>query len=83
MGLKLKTLGGDDVISILERFGFVVIAQTGSHVKLRRISQQIIETLVVPSHPVISKGTLKAIFNQASRYVPSSQLHEHFYSAER
>jgi predicted RNA binding protein YcfA (HicA-like mRNA interferase family) len=83
MGVKLKTLSGEDVIAIFERFGFVAIAQTGSHVKLRRMNSHMVETLVIPSHSTISKGTLKAIFNQARRYIPSESLREHFFSAER
>ncbi|HHY58515.1 MAG TPA: addiction module toxin, HicA family [Chloroflexi bacterium] len=34
---KLRRLSGATVIAILEDFGFTVIAQAGSHVKLRRI----------------------------------------------
>lgn len=33
---KLKRLSGEEVIAILSRFGFVVHAERGSHVKLRR-----------------------------------------------
>ncbi len=32
---KLRRLSGDDVIRILERFGFTVQTQRGSHVKMR------------------------------------------------
>jgi len=32
---KLRRLSGDEVIRILERFGFAVYTQKGSHVKLR------------------------------------------------
>src|SRR3972149_11953149 len=34
--LKLKRLSGREVISILQKFGFVVASQKGSHVKLAR-----------------------------------------------
>ena len=83
MGVKLKSLSGEDVVAIFERFGFLAIAQTGSHVKLRRMNSQIVETLIIPSHSTISKGTLKAIFNQSTRYIPSQELRDYFFSAER
>ena len=34
---KLKVLSGKDIIKIFEDFNFFVIAQKGSHVKLKRI----------------------------------------------
>ena len=83
MGVKLKTVSGEDVVAIFERFGFVVIGVTGAHAKLRRVGAYSVETLVVPLHAVLPKGTLKAIFNQGARYVPSEQLHSHFYTADR
>ncbi len=83
MGVKLKSLSGDDVLAIFERFGFVAFAQKGSHVKLRRMTIDGTETLVIPLRAENPKGTLKAIFNQASRYIPKSELHTHFYSADR
>ncbi len=83
MGVKLKTLSGDKVVTILEGFGFRAVHEVGSHMKLRRVSPEAIETLVVPYHATIPKGTLKAIFNQASRYIPAAELRKHFYTSAR
>ncbi|MEW5746179.1 MAG: type II toxin-antitoxin system HicA family toxin [Nitrospirota bacterium] len=78
---KLKVLSGQDVIGILALFGFTIVGQKGSHVKLVRIladgSRQI---LTIPNHPDLDKGTLKAIYRQAARYVSESELRPHFYS---
>ncbi|HHP7231190.1 MAG TPA: type II toxin-antitoxin system HicA family toxin [Xenococcaceae cyanobacterium] len=35
---KLRRLSGVEVIAILKRFGFEIYSQRGSHVKLRRVS---------------------------------------------
>ena len=83
MGVKLKTLSGSEVLSILERFGFAGISQNGSHVKIRRMTLHASQTLIVPLSSPLPKGTLKAIFNQASRYVPQEELHVHFYGSDR
>ena len=83
MGVKLKTLSGDEVVSILECFGFVAIHEVGSHIKLRRAGPEAVETLVIPYHATIPKGTLKAIFNQAARYIPAAELRKHFYTSGR
>lgn len=80
MGLKLKVLSGKDVIKILSSFGFSVYSQKGSHIKLKRFSALGTETLLVPDRNPISKGTLKAIFNQASKYISQSDLQTHFFN---
>lgn len=78
---KLRRLSGDEVIKILGLFGFNVAAQSGSHVKLRRSTAAgEKQTLTIPRHRELDTGTLRAIFRQASRYVPSDELRPHFYS---
>jgi len=78
---KLRRLSGGDVVAILTKFGFVVNSQRGSHVKLRRItSQGHKQTLTTVTHKEIDTGTLRAIFRQASRYIPEEELREHFYT---
>lgn len=79
MGGKPKVLSGEDVLAILERYGFIVHSQKGAHAKLRRHTAGFTETLVIPLHDTLAKGTAKAIFNQASRYIPAAELHPHFY----
>jgi HicA toxin of bacterial toxin-antitoxin, len=75
----LRVLSGEDVIAILAGFGFAV-AGGKKHIKLRRAGASGDETLVVPNHAPIAKGTLRAIFSQASRYVPQAELRPHFYN---
>jgi predicted RNA binding protein YcfA (HicA-like mRNA interferase family) len=78
---KLRCLSGAEVIHILKCFGFIIHAQTGSHVKLKRIGpygqKQI---LTIPNHRELDTGTLRAIFRQASQYIPDEELRPHFYS---
>lgn len=77
---KLKVLSGDDVVTILNKFGFQPVSQKGSHVKVRRLAEEGPQSLTVPLHKELDKGTIKAIFNQASRYVPSQELKFYFYN---
>jgi len=77
---KLKRLSGKEVILIFLNLGFTVIAQKGSHVKLRRIVSGQSQTLTIPKHDEIDTGTLKAIFRQATRYVQSDILVKDFYT---
>jgi predicted RNA binding protein YcfA (HicA-like mRNA interferase family) len=65
----------------LESFGFSVISQRGSHVKLRRVGPKgEKQTLTIPLHDELDPGTLKAVFNQAARYIPQEEMRSHFYS---
>lgn len=78
---KLRRLSGDEVITILGQFGFQVHAQRGSHVKLRRVvSAGERQTLTLPRHRELDRGTLRAILRQASRFVPGEQLSPYFYT---
>ncbi|MEK7076130.1 MAG: type II toxin-antitoxin system HicA family toxin [Patescibacteria group bacterium] len=77
---RLKVLSGDAVIKILESFSFAVIGQKGSHIKLRRTKSKIHQTLTIPNHKELDKGTLRAIFNQASKYISESELMPYFYN---
>jgi predicted RNA binding protein YcfA (HicA-like mRNA interferase family) len=78
---KLKTLSGKAVVKIFSEFGFEIVSRRGSHVKLGRVipdgSRQ---TLTVPFHDELDKGTLRAIFRHALRYVPEEELRTYFYT---
>ncbi|MEM3415111.1 MAG: type II toxin-antitoxin system HicA family toxin [Thermoproteota archaeon] len=77
---RLKVLSGRDVVKILSRFGFTIISQKGSHVKLRRLLPDgTKQTLTIPLHEELDKGTLKAIYRQALRFIPEEELKPHFY----
>jgi predicted RNA binding protein YcfA (HicA-like mRNA interferase family) len=79
---KLKRLSGREVVSILAGFGFTVASQKGSHVKLVRVTPNgERQSLTVPNHPELDTGTCRAILRQASRYIPVTELHTHFYSS--
>ena len=75
---KLKRLSGKELIKILEGFGFKVISQKGSHVRLQRM----IDDMTIPLHgsKEIKLGTLSGIYKQAVEFIPEDDLREHFYS---
>ena len=78
---KLKILSDQEIVKIFLVFGFSVAAQRGSHIKLVRIlPDSARQTLIIPSHSGLDKGTIKAIYRQALRYIPDGELKPHFYS---
>jgi len=57
---KLPVLSGKELIRALERDGFQIVRQKGSHVSLRKNEFR----TVVPLHSDLSKGTLLGILKQ-------------------
>lgn len=77
---KLRTLSGQDLVKVFALFGFVAQSQKGSHVKLVRLTPAGRQPLVVPNHKELDTGTLRAIFRQASAYIPENDLRPYFYT---
>ena len=61
-----KTFSGKGVVKILCReFGFFVVSQKGSHVKLRKKVGGVAITTIIPIHPQLAIGTLRGILKLA------------------
>jgi predicted RNA binding protein YcfA (HicA-like mRNA interferase family) len=76
---KWRVLSGHDVLRILASFGFERVSQRGSHVKVRRLlASGVRQALTVPLHSELDWGTLHTIFRQAARYIPETELYNHF-----
>jgi predicted RNA binding protein YcfA (HicA-like mRNA interferase family) len=61
---KLPLVSGKKCIKVLEKFGFVVFRQRGSHVTLVRENPA--NQTTVPLHKELDRGTLKAILKQTN-----------------
>ena len=57
---KLPVLSGAELVSLLEKNGFLVVRQRGSHISLQKSHYR----TVVPLHDELAKGTLLAILKQ-------------------
>ena len=78
---KLKVLSGEQAVKIFLAFNFIMVAQKGSHIKLARVLPAgIRQTLTIPNHQELDRGTLRAIYRQALRYIPENELKNHFYA---
>ena len=60
---KLPSVSGSECIRALEKAGFRIVRQEGSHVVVRRDTP--FAQLVVPDHRELDRGTLRAIIRQA------------------
>jgi predicted RNA binding protein YcfA (HicA-like mRNA interferase family) len=59
---KLPQISGKDCIKALEKAGFFVKRQKGSHIILCR--DEPFAEVVIPNHKTLDKGTLRAIIRQ-------------------
>lgn len=56
---KLPQVSGRRTVKVLQRVGFVKVSQKGSHLKLQRKKASCVETVIVPNHRRLKKGTLR------------------------
>jgi predicted RNA binding protein YcfA (HicA-like mRNA interferase family) len=61
---KLPVVSGKELVNALEKAGFVIVRQKGSHVSLQKITSEGTYRTIVPLHTRIAKGTLIDILHQ-------------------
>ncbi len=61
---KLPLVSASDLIQVLQKQGFQVLRQKGSHIVLQKRTPEEVRTTVVPNHSEIAKGTLRSILRQ-------------------
>ncbi len=62
---RLPLVSGQEAIRALERLGFGVVRQRGSHVILKKQTSEGEVGCVVPLHRELALGTLRGILKQA------------------
>lgn len=55
---SIPQISGKEVVKALEKIGFVISRQKGSHIRLVKMRGGIKQLVTVPNHKVIRKGTL-------------------------
>ena len=66
MSPKLPQVSGQDMVKFLEKLGYEIIRQKGSHIRLRKITIIGEHNITIPSHKTIAKGTLNDILTRVS-----------------
>ncbi len=62
---KVPSLNYTKVINALQRDGWVVVRQRGSHIRLQKRSMNEVLKIIVPAHKPIKRSTLSHILKQA------------------
>lgn len=63
--MKLPVISGREAVKALERAGFVVIRQRGSHIRLSMTLEDEVIKLTIPLHGTLKRGTLSRIIKDA------------------
>ena len=70
---KLPKVSGKKIIKILESFGYKVIRQRGSHIRLNHKEKP---PITVPDHKIIGSGLLSKILKDAE--IERKEFERHF-----
>jgi predicted RNA binding protein YcfA (HicA-like mRNA interferase family) len=62
---KVPSLGYERVIAALQRDGWVVVRQRGSHIRLQKHTRTELLKLTIPAHRPIKRSTLSHVLKQA------------------
>lgn len=62
--VKVPRVSAKKLIKVLNKKGFLLISQKGSHIKLRKLTP-VRNTIIVPNHKIIRPGTLNNILKKS------------------
>jgi len=65
MSPRLPVLSGDELVRALERFGYAVVRQKGSHIRMRHATDPQRQPVTVPRHSTVKRGLLRRILRDA------------------
>ena len=63
--MKLSQISGRELIKKLQKCGFVVVRQKGSHIRLEKNTVEGTIKITVPNHSILKRGTLHHILKDA------------------
>jgi len=68
-----RDIGGENLIKLLAKFGYEVVRQTGSHVRLKSEVMGKIHSITIPLHKPLKLGTLNNILSDVAEYLKISK----------
>ncbi len=64
-----RDISGEELASLLRRYGYTITRQTGSHLRLTSSQKGRPHHLTIPCHRALKVGTLGAILADVASYV--------------
>jgi predicted RNA binding protein YcfA (HicA-like mRNA interferase family) len=62
---KVPSLSYDQIVRALQRGGWIIVRQRGSHIRLQKRSGDEVLKITVPAHRPVKRSTLAHILKQA------------------
>ena len=66
MSPRLPVVSGEDIVKFLEKIGYNVVRQRGSHLRLKHPMNASRKPLTIPLHKEIKPGLLRKIINDTA-----------------
>jgi predicted RNA binding protein YcfA (HicA-like mRNA interferase family) len=63
--MKLPVVSGKDAVRAFGKLGYVMVRQTGSHIRMKHQSDRSKKPLTIPNHSVVGKGLLRKLLRDA------------------
>lgn len=64
-----RNLGGEELAHLLEKYGYVVTRQAGSHLRLTSSFRGTEHHITIPRHSPLKIGTLNSILKDVAAYL--------------
>ena len=64
-----REMGGEELAALLDRYGYKIIRQTGSHMRLTSTSKGFEHHITIPKHKPLRIGTMSSIVNEIATYL--------------
>ena len=63
--MRLPVVSGQKIVKALKKAGFEIVGRKGSHIRLKKKTEDGTYIVTVPDHPEISKYTFHSIIRQS------------------
>ncbi len=64
-----RDLGGEELAQLLARYGYRIVRQTGSHMRLLSSTKDVEHRVTIPRHKPLRVGTLSKILKEIASYL--------------
>jgi predicted RNA binding protein YcfA (HicA-like mRNA interferase family) len=64
-----RDMGGEELAALLDKYGYKITRQTGSHIRLTSTSKGFEHHITIPRHKPLRVGTLSSIVNEIAAYL--------------
>jgi len=63
-----RDVDADSIIRLLEKYGYIIVRQTGSHIRMSKKTDEGEHSITIPNHKPIKIGTLQSIAKDISSF---------------